>query len=184
MLYFEEEIAGVFDAPTHVRNFEFRGSLPVVAGKFGVDQRGESVIGAMQVQGAVEFDVADAGRRNLAFNLCGMKNGVGKFGGFENFPVHASVAAVAAAFAAGGEDDDFAGGFAGFGIKVNVAGLEVECSVHGVQGGVDRKMDFGLSGVEGQNCFGAGCGGRLLAGRRGRSGEKQYQRERCYRCHK
>jgi hypothetical protein len=24
----------------------------------------------------------------------------------------------------------------------------------------------------------------LLAGRRGRSGEKQYQRERCYRCHK
>jgi hypothetical protein len=101
-----------------------------------------------------------------------MENGIGKFSGLENFLVHAGIAASAAAIAAGCEDDDFTAGFSGLRVKMNGAGFEIEGAVHCVQSGVERKMYFGLYGVESQNSFRASCWSGLLVGRRGSGGEK------------
>ncbi len=71
--------------------------------------------------------------RNLAFDLRGKENSIGKFSGLENFFVHAGIAASVTGFAAGCEDDDFAGGFTGLRMKMNRAGFEIEGAMDGVQ---------------------------------------------------
>lgn len=79
------------------------------------------MVGAVKRQRAMEFQVGRAGEANGSFDLGWAKNDFGEFGGLEDFFVHAGVAGGVAALAAGGEDDDFTGGFAGLRIEMEHA---------------------------------------------------------------
>src|SRR5579859_6610950 len=90
------------------------------------------MIGAMNGEDAAELNVGGAGGIDLALYLGGAKDDFGIFRGLENFPVHAGVARVIAAFAAGCRHNNLASSFPGLRIEMNSSALHGKGAVYGV----------------------------------------------------
>jgi hypothetical protein len=157
----DHEGAGVFEAPLDVGDGEGAGGLELVGGCVDLHGDVDLVGGAEEGEEAVDKDVGVAGGVEGAGEVGGGEGDGLEGGGFELVVGHAVVAGGVAALAAEGVDDDGAGGFAGGGVEGDLALLDVEGAVDGVDGVAEGEVDFAVGGVEGEDLLGVeewGCG--------------------------
>src|SRR5258708_6440584 len=100
--HFQQEVAGVLDAPLSVGDVKFGGSLPMIAGEFGMDIRDEFVIRTVESDDALHFEIRWRGEGNLPVDLRRSEGRFRKLPGFQNFLVHALVARIVAGLSADG----------------------------------------------------------------------------------
>src|SRR5260370_39188840 len=117
-LHFQQEIAGVFDTPFHVRHFEFAGSPPAISGELGMNQRGEVMVRAMNRKNTVELYVRCPSLAYLALHLSRTEDHLGISWRLQDLFVHARVPGMITTFAAGGSDDNFSASLPGFRIEM------------------------------------------------------------------
>ncbi len=122
--HFQQEIAGVLDAPLGVGDVKLGGSIPVIAGEFGVNVRNKFVIRAVERDNALHFKIRWSRKRDLAVNQHGAKCRFRKLPGFQNFLVHALVTGIVAGLPADGVDHNRAAGFSGLGVELERAAFE------------------------------------------------------------
>ena len=108
------------------------------------------VLRAMNREDAVHLHLRLAFGRHLALHAIGTEGDFGIFGALQNAGVHALVARRAAALAAGGIDDEFAGCLAGLRVEAQRAALQLETPVDGVQQAAEGELHLGLRRVDGQ----------------------------------
>ena len=157
----DHEGAGVFEAPLDVGDGKGADGVELVGGDLDLHGDVDLAGGAKEGEEAVDEEVGVAGGVEGS-GEAGWGEGDGlEGGGFELVVGHAVVAGGVAALAAEGVDDDGAGGFAGDGVESDLALLEVEGAVDGVDGVAEGEVDFAVGSVEGEGLLGVegwGCG--------------------------
>ena len=145
---FSKKLLGFFMPHSHVRNHEMRGCGELTARALHLEMQRELVIGAVNFEDAMHVDLRWALRSEFAINTIGGERGFGIALAFENLLVHATVARVASACAAGDVDDDLARCLARIRIEMDGSALQLERPMDRVQHVVQRELDLGLGWIE------------------------------------
>src|ERR1700731_3249251 len=102
----------------------------------------------MHGENTLDFDSRFALGRYRALNMLRRKHDVRVFRALQNVLVHFLGATVAAALATAGIHNQLASCGAGSIVKLYVAALQTEVTMHGVQRGIHREINLGLRWIE------------------------------------
>src|ERR1022692_1933445 len=140
----QEETAGIPHPPLHIRDGKVRpgGRLSIVDPHF--DGQRDFVGRAVDAKHSVHLNLRRAVRSDHAIDAIRREDDLRILRAFENLLVHAAVARIVAARAAGGVHRHFARDLAGGGIEADGAARELEAAVHRVQSGRQCESHVGV----------------------------------------
>ena len=95
-----------------------------------------------------QFHLRNTLRIDGSFYVLRSKNNLRIFLALQNFLMHFLVAALVVAVAARGVHDDFSARISRRSIETDVAALQLECPMNGVERGIEREFDCGLRGIQ------------------------------------
>src|SRR6185295_2820296 len=120
----------------------------MIALRLGDHRQGEKPAVAVEIEDALELQLATARAVDLAADLLYVEDDVGKAPALQDLLVHLTVAPPVARVGAGGVEDDPAAGGAGLGVDLDRAVLGLQAAVDSVEGGPESERDEGGLGVE------------------------------------
>src|SRR6266849_4612798 len=106
VVYFEEEVAWILEAPIDEWHVELRTARPMISGKFCLDGHSQFVFAAMQNKKSVHLNSKNSLRCNFSFHAVRPKNDFRVSPAFENLFVHFLVASIVATIPACCVHDD------------------------------------------------------------------------------
>ncbi len=125
-----------------------RGGNVFAARPLYLKMQRQLMIGAVDFEYTVHIDLRLALGSKLAVDVVGHEGRQGITLALKDLIMHAVIARLAPTRAAGDVHNDLARGFAGIGIKVKGAALELERPMHRVQHVMQRELDVGFRRIQ------------------------------------
>ena len=145
----KKECTRALDAPLNVGHRKVCRALDLITGRrLNFERHRDLVVLPVNSKKPGQFHLRNTLRIDGSFYVLRSKNNLRIFIALQNFLMHFLVASLVVTVAARGVHDDFSARFSRSSVETNMAALQLECSVNGVERGIEREFDCGLRGIQ------------------------------------